>query len=613
MKRGDFLMATNKRNRRKKNVSINYTSREFETIREDLVNYARRYYPNTYQDFNEAGFGSLMLDTVAYVGDLLSFYLDYQANETFLDTANEYENIRKIGKQLGYKFQGRPSSFGRVSLFITVPAASIGAGPDERYLPVIKRGTTFSSADGAGYILNEDVFFNEELNEIVVAEVDSSTGKPLSYAVKSEGQIVSGEMTVEEIEVDEFEKFLKVKIDDSNFSEIISVFDADGNEYFQVDNLSQNIIYRSVANRGRTSLEAASVLKPFVVPRRFVTEFDGESFFLQFGFGSDVETESTTDKIFDPANVVLDLHGKDYVSDTSFDPTKLISSDKFGIAPGRTTLEVIYRKNTDESANAPVDTITETQNVEFVFDDENIINSTIAADVIESLEVTNDEPITGDISLLDTEELRQKIFDSYASQNRAVTAQDYQSVIYSMPPKFGAIKRAKVIQDADSLKRNLNIYIISEDSEDNLTQTNNVIKENLKTWLNQYRMINDSLDILDAKIVNLGIDFVIMADFEKNKYDVLQDAVDTLKESFLYTFDISEPFYITDIYKTLRDVEGVVDVVDVKVKSKTGGLYSSTSLDLKGRTSPDGRYLSAPQNVIFEIKFPDSDIKGVIK
>jgi len=606
-------MAIYNTKKKKRNVPIKYTSRDFETIRNDLMEHAKRYYPNTYQDFNEAGFGSLMLDTVSYVGDMLSFYLDYQANETFLDTALEFENVLKLGRQMGFKLRGNPSAHGILSFYAVIPASSTGASPDTKYMPILRQGSEFGSTSGGRFTLVQDVYFSDPKNEIVVASFDSSTGLPDSFAVKAHGQVISGELNIENIEIGNFEKFLKLEIPDPDFSEVVSVFDAQGNEYFEVDNLSQNIVYRSVSNRGNFSGDRVSLLKPFVVPRRFIVDFDGNSFFLQFGHGSENETETTTEKLFDPSKTILEIHGKDYVSDNSFDPSKLLSSDKFGIAPENTTLDIVYRTNSSDIANAAAGTVIEVLDPILDFEDDTVLDKGSALDVLNSIECDNEQPIMGDISLPDSDELKQRVMGTFSAQNRAVTEQDYKSLIYSMPPKFGAVKRTRIIRDANSLKRNLNVYVLAENSEGSLVTANDAIKENLKTWLNQYRMINDTIDILDAKIINIGINFTAMADRESNKYDILDSSIQALREEFSILGDVGEPFYITDIYKILKDVDGIIDVVDVQVVEKSTGLYSDLTIDLQKRKSSDGRYISIPKNAIFEIKYPETDIKGVIK
>ena len=207
----------------KKYPPIKYTSRDFNSIRRDLIEYAKRYYPNTFKDFSEAGFGSLMIDSVSYIGDILSFYMDYSVNESFLETAVEYDNILKLGKQLGYKFPGNPSSFGEVDLYIIIPAGTNGGGPNLDYMPILKKGTTFSSTGGNGFALTEDVNFKNPNNEIVVARVNNTTGAPLSYAVKTSGKVMSGIVESEEFTIGAFEKFLRLELSAPNISEVVII------------------------------------------------------------------------------------------------------------------------------------------------------------------------------------------------------------------------------------------------------------------------------------------------------------------------------------------------------------------------------------------------------
>jgi hypothetical protein len=596
----------------KKNVPINYTSRDFGTIKQDLVAHAKRYYPNTFKDFNEAGFGSLMLDAVAYLGDQLSFYVDYQTNESFLTTANEFDNINKLARQLGFRLKENPSSSGVVTFFILVPANTNGLGPDPRYIPVLKKGSVFSTRSGNDYTLNEDVRFDGADNEIVVGQVNDATGLPTSYAIRGYGRVISGRLEETQIVVGEFTRFLRLPVEISNVAEVIEVLDDEGNEYFEVDYLSQDVVYRPVLNRTETAKDAPALLRPFTVPRRFVVEREGREVFLQFGHGSD-QSDTQLEKVVDPSAVVLDVHGKRHITDQSFDPTNLISTDKFGVVPVNTTLNVTVRVNTTDNVNAGVDTITNTTNPIFEFTDVVNLERDLVSFVRNSIESTNEEAIVGDVTIPTTEELKQRVFNSFSSQNRAVTREDYITLIYRMPPVFGSIKRVNVVRDPDSFKRNLNIYVVSEDENGKFTETNQTIKENLRIWLNKNRMINDTIDILDAKILNFGIDFEVIGDLEKDKFDVLTDCNRALRVEFNRVREVGEPLFITDVYTALKDVKGVVDVTRVKVKLKTGGIYSDIRFNINENTSADGRWINIPQNAIFEIKFPDNDIKGVVK
>lgn len=591
---------------------IKYTSRDFNTIKQDLVDYAKRYYPNTFQDFSEAGFGSLMLDTVSYIGDILSFYLDYSVNETFIDTAVEYDNVLKLGRQMGFKFKGTPISQGQASFYIVIPANSAGNAPDSSYIPTLKKGTIVSSANGVTFTLNENVSFADPSNEIVVATVNNTTGVPTGYAIKASGQVISGELLRETISVGEYEKFRTIELDGVNVSEVVSILDSEGNEYFEVDYLSQDVIYKSVLNRDANKNKTTSVLRPFVVPRRFTTERIRDRMIIQFGYGSD-RTE-LTDPLADPSKVVLNVHGKDYFTDVSFDPSNLIETDKFGIVPTNTTLTITYRANNLSDVNVAANALINVDAPDLEFEDQTALNIDSIQDVISSLEVNNEEPIVGDNSLPTVDELKQRIYNVYASQNRAVTALDYKSLCYSMPPRFGSIKRVNVVKDPGSYRRNLNAYVISEDENQNLIQSNTTIKNNLKQWLNQGRMINDTVDILDAKIINIGIDVEMVISMNANSFDVLDNAILEISSFYSKTFEIGEPLYISDIYNMVNKVDGVVDVTSVRIYQKTGTGYSNDiNFNVDDNLSKDGRYIIVPENAILELKNPDIDVKGSVR
>ena len=595
----------------KKFPTISYTSRDFNSIRNDLIEYAKRYYPDTFKDFNESSFGALMIDQVAYIGDIMSFYLDYQANESFFTTANEYDNVVKLARQVGYKMSARGASSGVVTMFVLAPANSNGIGPDTKYLPVLLAGSQFASTSGATFSLNRSVDFSNPDNDVVVAQVDSDN-TPTFYAVKAEGTVTSGEFVQEDVTVGQFEKFLSTELTTKNITEVVSITDSEGHAYFEVDNLSQNTIYIPVANQNDDRSSVASVMVPVIVPRRFVVERERDRTFLQFGYGSD--SEVTTDSVADPTDVLMDLHGRTHVLEKSFDPTKLLSTDKFGIAPENTVLSVVTRRNTATTVNAPTNTLVSLVSPKFQFRNRNLLDEDKVATVIGSLEITNEAPIIGDSSLPESDELKARVKAHFASQNRAVTQQDYQSLIYNLPPQFGKIKRCAIFQDPDSYRRNLNVYVLSENTDGTLTQTPETTKENLKAWLARYKMINDTIDILDGRVVNLGVTFEIIADETVGKYEVLQSCYAALRSLVTNrVLNMGESFSISRIYKILNSVSGVIDTVDVSLVNKTGGVYSTTPFDINSNLSSDGRMLYIPDDHILEIKRPSSDIQGVVK
>lgn len=594
-----------------KKVPIKYTSRDFTSIKQDLLEYAKRYYPETFQDFSEAGFGALMLDTVAYVGDILSFYLDYQANESMMDTAIEYNNVIRHSKNNGFRFKANPSSSGIVELYCIVPANSTGIGPNSDYLPILKQGTEFSSEDGTSFLLMEDINFDSSDAENVVARVNESTGVPTYYAIRKYGKVISGRFVEQRIVVGSYQEFKRIKLTESSLAEIVSVFDSEGHEYYEVDYLSQNTVYKDVINRGNDKDNVRNILKPIIVPRRFVVEQEGDAFYLQFGYGSDSELQDAS--VADPSEVVLQQFGKNYTSDAILDPSKLLSTDKFGISPANTTLTITYRVNTNSNVNIAAASLSTVSRPLYEFKDLTKISPGERQAVIASFEVSNPDPITGDVSLPSAEEIKRRTLDYNATQARAVTSKDYEVMCYAMPSKYGAIKRASIVKDIDSFKRNINIYVLGEDVDGKLSIPSQILKNNLKTWLKNIKMINDTIDIIDGKIINFGIIYSVVGSSDVNKFEINNDAKEKIANLFRNPTLMGENLSIGQIFKELNNTRGVIDVEDVQIVLKTGSNYSTTRFSIEKNKTPDRLYILCPQNASFELKFPAIDIKGTVR
>ena len=363
---------------RKKNVPIKYTSRDFESIKTELVDHARRYYSDVYKDFSAASFGSLVLDTVSYVGDVLSFYLDYQANESFMDTSIEAENVRRHAKNLGYEYFANNNSFGIVTLYVVVPSNSDGSAPDFSYLPILKTGSTFKSSNNAEYTLTEDVDFNNPKNDIVAARFDTDTGATTSFAIRAFGQVVSGQLgrVTLDLTADPFEKFKRVRLGGSDITEVIQVTDNEGNLYFQVDNLAQEVVFLETTNRNAFQDGVPSILKPFVAARRFVLEQDNEGTFLQFGNGSELLSQTTG--LLEPTRVGMKLHGRRNLGSLTFDPTHLANSGKLGICPSGKELTVILKTNPfTEGYTSPPNTVTQITGARFEFENQTLLDALV--------------------------------------------------------------------------------------------------------------------------------------------------------------------------------------------------------------------------------------------
>jgi phage-related baseplate assembly protein len=596
---------------KQKKTPIKYTSRDFDTIRQDLVEHAKRFYPNEWKDFSKSTINSLLVDSVAYVGDVLSFYLDYQANESFLDTAIEFNNVRKHARALGFKYAGAPSTYGIVSMFCMVPANQDGTAPDFDYMPIVRKGATFSSSNGGNFLLTEDVNFGDISNEIVAARFDNTTGGTTFFAVKAYGQISSGLFSRANVDLSNsaFERFRRVRIGGDDVVEIIDVVDTDGNKYYEVDNLSQEVVFEETTNTNATSDGVRSILKPFSAARRFVVEQDDTGTYLQFGFGSESSDE---DELVDPSKVAIQMHGKSYVSNFRFDPSKLVGTTKLGISPSGTNLTIILKTNDSNSANASANTVTKIMNSSFRFPNETSLNQGKMSAVIGSLEITNEEPIVGATEQITTEELKQRAKGYYTTQSRAVTRQDYESMIYNMPNKFGIIKRVSVINDPSATNRRAAIYVISEDQNGNLTTATSSLKTNMKNWISQYKAMNDVIDIYDAKIVNFGVDYRVVLDTRFKDINVVGRCNAAITEYFSNQLYIGEPIYTTRLYSILGKVEGVADVKTVRVMQKRGADYSSVNINFDDAMSSDGTYIMTPKNAIMELKYPNRDIKGTL-
>ena len=531
-------------------------------------------------------------------------------NENFLDTASEYDNVVKIARQLGYKYVTSFSSVGMAQFYLAVPADTQGA-VNEKYLPVLQANSLFTTSGGQQFTLVDDVNFADPSNQVVSDTQDATTGATLKFAVKATGRVVSGRIERQTVTVGQFAKFRQIYLSDPDPTEIISVYDSAGNRYYEVDHLAQEIVFKGVRNDNSDRTTVPSILKAIPVTRRFTLERTRTGAYIQFGYGS--EDSLTNEKIADPSSIVLKLHGRDYITQGDFDPTNLTETDKFGVGPSNTTLVIVYRVNDAEDVNAAAGTLTGVQFPMLRYKDAQNLNPSTKATVTKSLEVNNDEPISGDIDLPSVDEIKQRVFSYYAAQNRAVTLEDYKAISYAMPPRFGAIKKCSIERDFDSMRRNLNMYVISVNSAGAFISTNETIKNNLKTWLSTYKMINDTVDIRPAQIVNFGISFSIIADYEENRFTVLNLATQRLRNYYANTsFDIDESLYVVDIYRQLHQVPGVVDVVDVKIVQRSGGNYSDTSYNFAAALSTDGRYLNSRINTIFELKYPSVDIQGTV-
>jgi hypothetical protein len=581
-----------------------FTVKNFDEWREWLKELAIRYYPDTVNDYTQASANSLFMAHLAKIAEQLGFYIDFSTNETFSETVIQFDNALKLARGKGFKPQFGYSAHGTVALYITVPISDTGLEPDLRYAPVLRKGTILAGIDGGTFLLAEDVDFSTG-SEVRVGSVSSVTGTPLTYILKSYGKVISGEVKTVELTAGDYQEFVKFTISDSNISEIIKVTDSEGHEYFEVGGLAQNTIYQEV---GYDTTASVMVLKPVVVARRFTTCHYPDRTVLQFGGGSD---SLATEYVNEPQDVILEFTGRNYISDFSFDPMHLVKNDKFGIAPANTTLTVTYRANASSNVNLGVGQLTNVVDGQFTFLNALTLDSNTINNTRNSLLVYNEEPISGALELNNTLELKARIWGAGATQERAVAAIDYRPMVYKMPARFGGIYRCNAVPKVNrTLRTDMLIFVTGQDVDGTLVDLNDVVKENLKGWLTTFQMYGGSYKILDAKIVNLGLDYEVLLEQSYNRTKAIEDCNRALRDLYSTKNEVGESFSITDIYKTLENVPGVIQVPNMRIYQKFGGAYSTTAFDLNSAISPDGRFITAPANTIFEVRYPDVDIAG---
>ena len=589
---------------------IDYTARDFDSIKERLVDYIKTRYPDTYKDFNASSFGSLMFDLVAYVGDSLAYYTDYIANETNPMTSLEEENTSDLFEAQGAKHYGNKITHGTAQIYLAIPALVSGNKPDFRFLECQLKNVELRTESGTTFTVKDNIALNDTTIEFVGKETAETDGSKITYyVIKTDVPVISGQVSQFAVTIGpQVRKYQKIQVPSNKCTEVIRIVDSEGNDHFEVDYLPQNVVYRPFADISTKTTKVPSIMKAYPVPRRFITERRGTKTSVMFGYGS--EEDLKTNAMADPSAIAIEMHGKEYTSDTSFDVARLVSSGKFGVAPSNTTLTITYRYNENQNSNAAAGTINQVVNSDLDFKDEANLDPAKIAYMRQSLQVYNEDPINGDVSIPTTEEIRRRGMGVFATQKRAVTLQDYVSSVYAMPGTYGAIKRCSVIRDNNDLRRNINMYVIAEAASGKLEKASNQLKENVKTWLNQVRMISDSVDIFDATVINLGLEFDVVP---KNGVTMKSLSVDLRKMLYeeLTTIppDIGEHFYLSEVFALLQNHSDVLTVNNVKVKCLSGTGYSSTFYNVNKNISPGKKYVYIPADFIWEIK-NESDIKS---
>ena len=615
---------------------IRYTDRDFNTIRSQLIDYSKTYFPNTFNDFTETSTGMLFIEMAAYVGDVMSFYLDNQIQETFIQKARQTQNLYALAYSLGYVPKVTTVATTFVDYYQQVPSivsASIYV-PDYSYALLIPENTSITANnDSSTKFLTEDVVdfsASSSLDPTTVSVYQITNGNPTYYLLKKSRKATSSEIVSTSFTFTNAKKFDSVNINDANIIGILDVFDSNGNQWYEVPNLAQENVYNTIRNTDTNDPnfindpEVPYLLELKTVQRRFAARFiDSGSLQLQFGAGS---TRSTTEEIIpNPDNVGLGLPFEQNKLTTAFSPTNFVFTNTYGIAPYNTTLTVRYLKGGGASANVEAGTLTGVDNTNVTFVNQPIITTpavtnALANQIFNSLTSNNPLAADGGMDGDTVEELRQNTLGNFQNQLRVVTTQDYLVRALSMPSKLGTIAKAHAqpqkIGDYQSgeLPSVLDLYILSFNSNKQLRTASVTLKRNLQTYLSEYRMINDSINIKDAYIINIQVNFEIVVNPNYNNSEVLTNCIDSLQAYFdIDKWQINEPIIMKDIFVRLSKIEGVQIVKNIVISNLTGESkgYSNFSYDTTAATIDDVLYPSLDP-MVFEVKYPNQDIIGKV-
>jgi len=623
-----------------KQTDIKYIGRDFESFKQGLIEFAKAYYPETYTDFNESSPGSMFIDLAAYVGDVLSYYTDYNFKENFLQYAQEKRNLLTMAAAFGYVPKLSVPSIVNLDIFQLLPPTGTGenTAPDFSYGLKIKEGMLIrAEQQGIDFITTANVDFTidtqESPIEVSVYSYNQATGAVNYYLAKKTVKAISATTKTKTFTVTTATRYLKLLLQDTvdPIVGIQSIQDADGNMWTQVPYLAQDTIFERVENTIFNDPESATyssetpwLLKLKKVPRRYVVRVTEDGLEIQFGAG----TSSNPDEelLATPEQIGLILpNGKEDL-DYSLDPSNPLMTSTYGLVPSNTTLTVSYIVGGGSQANVPANSITTILSADTTETSLPLTTPTLNNAIIQSLAVNNVEPAAGGRNEETIEEIRQNTLAQFASQNRAVTREDYIMRVYSMPSTYGSAAKAYIMPDEqqnigtseilDTVANPLalNLYLLGYDANKNCTTLNTAVKENVKTYLSQYRMLTDSINIRNAYVINIGVKFDIIPLPSYNANQVLLNAIAVVKDYFnIDKWQISQPIVVSDLYNALFNVDGVQSVSKLNIVNLNDSSlgYSDVVYDVNAATRNGIIYPSLDPS-IFEVKFPNTDIQGRI-
>jgi hypothetical protein len=610
----------------KTNRDIKYINRDFESFRSRLIEFSQTYFPSTYNDFSSTSPGMMFMEQSSYVGDVLSFYLDNQFQETFIQYAQQTNNVFELAYMFGYRPKTTGVAQTNVDFYQQLPSIDDGTGnyiPDYSYAITINENTTITSQNGASFIIQDKIDFSvsSSLDPTEVSVYQISGNTPQYFLLKKSRNAISSTINTTSFSFGSPQQFATINIQANNIVKILDITDSDGNIWYEVDHLGQEMVFDSIKNTNINDPNKIDntpfLLKLKKVARRFATRFTSLSN-LQIQFGAGSPSDTTEEITPNPNNVGIGLPFKKDKLTTAFSPLNFLYTGTYGISPANTTLTVRYLTGGGVNSNITANSLTNLNTGNTRFNNSNL-NSTTANYIFASLSTSNPIAATGGRGGDTLEEIRQNTLALVASQKRSVTADDYLVRALSMPSEYGAVSKAyieqpKLTDNQVSTIETLSLYVLSLNSSGQLDYANTTLKNNLRTYLSQYRMIGDNIEIRDAYIINIGVNFEIIVLPEYNNNEVLLSCISSIQSYFLIDkWQLNQPIMIRDLFILLDKIKGVQTVKNVSIVNKAGTStgYSQYAYDIEGATQNQVIYPSLDPS-IFELKYPNQDIKGKV-
>tara|TARA_B110000285_G_scaffold60735_1_gene69743 strand:- start:1259 stop:3100 length:1842 start_codon:yes stop_codon:yes gene_type:complete len=606
------------------NRNISYTNRGFTSLRSELINFTQTYFPNTYTDFDAASTGMMFMEQAAYVGDVLSFYLDSQIQETYLQFANQNNNLYEMAYMFGYKPKLTGLATTTVEFYQQIPSKQVGNEyvPDYDYALLVPGNTSVNSDRGITFTIEDPIDFtvssSTDPTEVSIAQITS--GEPSYYLLKKQRNALSGEIKNVEASIGAYQEFPSIIINDNQMGGIINVFDGNGNRYSEVNYLAQELVFEETKNTNindpnnfQNKGNVPYILQTRQTPFRFTSRvLDSTQTQIQFGSGNPNDTAEII--IPNPDNVGLGLTFEKEKLTTAYSPTNFIFTNTYGIAPSETTISIEYLSGGGVVSNVPANSLTFLNSSNIRFQKSGLSPNT-SDYVFNSIAVNNPNAASGGRGGDTITELRENIMSNSNTQLRAVTADDYLIRTLSMPGKYGIVTKAYAQKPLSNEEdATLDLYVLGQNNDGTLSPTSPSLKQNIKTYLSHYRMIGDSINIKDAFIINLGVEFQVITRPEVNNNQILRTCI-SIVNNFLNTANtqINQPIILSQLEIALDSVNGVQTVKNVIITNKNDVSrgYSQYAYDIDGATQNKVIYPSIDP-MIFEIKFPNIDIKGQV-